>query len=207
MAQAGEGAERVLAAGSRPAAGAGVLLLFGATLLLSALLLFWLEPTFTRMVLPRLGGSPAVWNTALVFFQAALLASCARALAEPTQYEVIVAKGAMRTRSRARRASSTLCKRSSRLCPRARALARRRAALRNAGCPRAMPTRSRAGSPGWSRTGAGRGSRPGQASYPGPIASPTSSARCAGGSDRSALPATARGPNSRLKQTGGGTLG
>src|SRR5687767_8682447 len=29
---------------------------------------------FTKMVLPRLGGSPAVWNTAMVFFQATLLA-------------------------------------------------------------------------------------------------------------------------------------
>ncbi len=56
------------------AAGAGVLTLFASTLLLSALLLFWLEPMFARMVLPRLGGSPAVWNTAMVFFQAALLA-------------------------------------------------------------------------------------------------------------------------------------
>ena len=29
---------------------------------------------FSRMVLPALGGSPAVWNTAMVFFQTALLA-------------------------------------------------------------------------------------------------------------------------------------
>src|SRR5687767_5129373 len=29
---------------------------------------------FARMVLPLLGGSPAVWNTALVFYQGALLA-------------------------------------------------------------------------------------------------------------------------------------
>jgi hypothetical protein len=79
MAQAGGGAGRVLAVGSRPAAGAGVLLLFAATLLVSALLLFWLQPMFTRMVLPRLGGSPAVWNTAMVFFQTALLAGYAYA--------------------------------------------------------------------------------------------------------------------------------
>ena len=72
MAQAGGEAERVLAVGTRPAASAGLLLLFAATLLLSALLLFWLQPMFTRMVLPRLGGSPAVWNTAMVFFQTAL---------------------------------------------------------------------------------------------------------------------------------------
>jgi len=31
------------------------------------------EPLFARLVLPSLGGSPAVWNTCLMFFQAALL--------------------------------------------------------------------------------------------------------------------------------------
>lgn len=39
----------------------------------SAFLLFVLEPLITRMHLTRYGGSAAVWNTALVFFQAALL--------------------------------------------------------------------------------------------------------------------------------------
>jgi len=53
---------------------AGVLPLFAATLFVSALLLFWVQPLFSRMVLPALGGSPAVWNTAMVFFQSALLA-------------------------------------------------------------------------------------------------------------------------------------
>ena len=53
---------------------AAVLPLFTATLFLSAFLMFAIEPMFTRMVLPRLGGSPAVWNTAVVFFQAMLLA-------------------------------------------------------------------------------------------------------------------------------------
>lgn len=38
-----------------------------------AALIFWIEPLITRMVLPPLGGSPAVWVTALVFFQACLL--------------------------------------------------------------------------------------------------------------------------------------
>lgn len=47
--------------------------LFAITLVLSALLLFSVQPMFTRMVLPLLGGSPAVWNTAVVFFQAMLL--------------------------------------------------------------------------------------------------------------------------------------
>ncbi len=39
----------------------------------SAFLLFLVQPMFARMVLPQLGGSPAVWNTALVFYQATLL--------------------------------------------------------------------------------------------------------------------------------------
>ncbi len=49
--------------------------LYGAVLFLSAFLLFWLEPLFTKMALPLLGGSPSVWNTALMFFQLTLLAS------------------------------------------------------------------------------------------------------------------------------------
>ena len=48
--------------------------LFSLTLGLSAVLLFWVQPMFARMVLPLLGGVPAVWNVAMVFFQAALLA-------------------------------------------------------------------------------------------------------------------------------------
>jgi hypothetical protein len=53
--------------------GLPLILLFALTALTSALLLFWVEPLFARMVLPLLGGSPAVWNTCLMFFQAALL--------------------------------------------------------------------------------------------------------------------------------------
>jgi len=40
----------------------------------SASLLFLVEPMMAKMALPLLGGSPAVWNTCLVFFQAVLLA-------------------------------------------------------------------------------------------------------------------------------------
>ena len=50
-----------------------MLVLFTATIFLSAALLFVVEPLFARMALPMLGGSPAVWNTALVFYQAVLL--------------------------------------------------------------------------------------------------------------------------------------
>ena len=32
-------------------------------------LLFLVEPLFAKLVLPRLGGAPAVWNTCMVFFQ------------------------------------------------------------------------------------------------------------------------------------------
>lgn len=46
---------------------------FAATMFVGAVLLFWVQPLFTKMVLPLLGGSPSVWNTAMVFFQAALL--------------------------------------------------------------------------------------------------------------------------------------
>ena len=47
--------------------------LYATTLFVSALLLFGVQPMFTKMILPRLGGAPAVWSVAMVFFQAALL--------------------------------------------------------------------------------------------------------------------------------------
>lgn len=47
--------------------------LFAATLFVSAGLLFWIQPLFAKMALPLLGGAPAVWNTAMMFFQAMLL--------------------------------------------------------------------------------------------------------------------------------------
>ncbi len=50
-----------------------MLALFALTTLGSAFLLFWIEPLFAKMVLPMLGGSPAVWNTCLMYFQAMLL--------------------------------------------------------------------------------------------------------------------------------------
>jgi hypothetical protein len=53
--------------------------LYGATLFLSALLLFAVQPMFTKMVLPQLGGAPTVWSVAMVFFQAALLVGYAYA--------------------------------------------------------------------------------------------------------------------------------
>ncbi len=50
-----------------------MLALFAVTTVVSAFLLFWIEPLFAKMVLPLLGGSPAVWNTSLMYFQAMLL--------------------------------------------------------------------------------------------------------------------------------------
>lgn len=47
--------------------------LFAVTLFVSAGLLFMVQPMVGRMVLPLLGGSPAAWNTCMVFFQAMLL--------------------------------------------------------------------------------------------------------------------------------------
>src|SRR6202163_502847 len=47
--------------------------IYTASLFLSATLLFAVQPMFTKMVLPLLGGSPSVWSVAMVFFQAVLL--------------------------------------------------------------------------------------------------------------------------------------
>ena len=55
-------------------------LLFALTLFVSAALLFSVQPMIAKMLLPLLGGTPAVWNTCMVFFQAVLLAGYAYAL-------------------------------------------------------------------------------------------------------------------------------
>ena len=51
-----------------------ILFVFTISMFVSATLLFLVEPMMAKMALPMLGGSPAVWNTCLVFFQAVLLA-------------------------------------------------------------------------------------------------------------------------------------
>ena len=56
-----------------------MLAVYVAAIFLSAALLFEVQPMFTKLVLPRLGGSPSVWSVAMVFFQAALLAGYAYA--------------------------------------------------------------------------------------------------------------------------------
>src|SRR5579872_2597274 len=55
------------------AIGAAPDLTFAVTAFASAALVFTVEPMVARLVLPLLGGSAAVWNTSLAFFQAALL--------------------------------------------------------------------------------------------------------------------------------------
>ena len=50
-----------------------------ASVLASAFLLFLLQPMLGRLLLPVYGGSPAVWNTCMVFFQVLLLAGYAYA--------------------------------------------------------------------------------------------------------------------------------
>jgi hypothetical protein len=56
-------------------------LVFAVALFVSAFLLFWVQPLAGKMLLPLLGGTPAVWNTCMLFFQALLLAGYAYALA------------------------------------------------------------------------------------------------------------------------------
>jgi len=53
--------------------------IYPLTLFFNAALLFVVEPLIAKMILPFMGGSPAVWNTSLVFFQSFLLAGYAYA--------------------------------------------------------------------------------------------------------------------------------
>lgn len=52
---------------------------YSLTLLVSAALLFSIQPMFSKMILPLLGGTPQVWNTAMLFFQVMLLGGYAYA--------------------------------------------------------------------------------------------------------------------------------
>lgn len=53
--------------------------LFVATILVGSFLLFLVQPMIARMALPRLGGAPAVWNSAMLVYQALLLGGYAYA--------------------------------------------------------------------------------------------------------------------------------
>ena len=58
----------------RPSLPGLAMAVFSASVFLSAGLLFWLEPLFSKMVLPVLGGTSAVWSVAMVVFQGLMLA-------------------------------------------------------------------------------------------------------------------------------------
>src|ERR1700744_5513946 len=49
------------------------MLIYAATIFLSAFLLFLVQPLIAKFILPWFGGSAAVWTTCMLFFQAVLL--------------------------------------------------------------------------------------------------------------------------------------
>jgi hypothetical protein len=49
------------------------MLLFALTIFVSAFLLFQVQPVISKAILPWFGGAAGVWNTCMLFFQAALL--------------------------------------------------------------------------------------------------------------------------------------
>ena len=48
------------------------MLVFALAIFVSAFLLFQVQPLISKIILPWFGGSPAVWTTAMLFFQVAL---------------------------------------------------------------------------------------------------------------------------------------
>jgi hypothetical protein len=56
-----------------------MILLYSIAILLGAALLFWVQLFFGKLLLPGFGGTPAVWNTCLLFYQAVLLGGYAYA--------------------------------------------------------------------------------------------------------------------------------
>jgi hypothetical protein len=51
--------------------------IYALTLFVSAFILFLVQPIVGKIILPKLGGTPQVWNTCMVFFQMVLLAGYA----------------------------------------------------------------------------------------------------------------------------------
>src|SRR5450631_233477 len=49
------------------------MLIYALTILVSAFLLFQVQPIIARIILPWFGGSAAVWTVCLLFFQVVLL--------------------------------------------------------------------------------------------------------------------------------------
>ncbi len=54
-----------------------LLWLYATALFTGSALLFWIQPMFSKMALPLLGGAPSVWTASMVFYQAALLSGYA----------------------------------------------------------------------------------------------------------------------------------
>ena len=53
--------------------GRGLVVLFTVASFVGSTLLFLVQPLVAKLLTPLLGGTPDVWNTAMVFFQAELL--------------------------------------------------------------------------------------------------------------------------------------
>src|SRR5947207_14105390 len=69
---------------------------FGATILLSAFLLFQVQPLIAKLILPWFGGSAAVWTSCMLFFQMALLGGYAYAhwvIKQPPRRQILVHPG------------------------------------------------------------------------------------------------------------------
>ena len=66
-------ASAAMPADSQPASRTSSRWLFTLTILVGSFLLFLVQPMVARMALPRLGGAPAVWNSAMLVYQALLL--------------------------------------------------------------------------------------------------------------------------------------
>lgn len=64
---------------SRSVSGAWLGVTFALTILVSAFLLFQVQPLISKFILPWFGGSPAVWTTCMLFFQLTLFAGYAYA--------------------------------------------------------------------------------------------------------------------------------
>lgn len=61
-----------IVAGHRAASGLLISTVYTAAIFLSAALIFWLQPMVPKAILPLMGGTPATWVTALMFYQAIL---------------------------------------------------------------------------------------------------------------------------------------
>ncbi|MBI2805489.1 MAG: hypothetical protein HYX68_10975 [Planctomycetes bacterium] len=72
--------------------------IYALTLFVSAFILFLVQPIVGKIILPKLGGTPQVWNTCMVFFQMVLLAGYAythNATTRLTLRQQLIAHGAL----------------------------------------------------------------------------------------------------------------